>query len=222
LDDEPANRRKKKIIEDDIYDDIVLNNDLNLNFYKDRSKRTGYTSIMPCNHIARLLISIETKKVHHYHHQQQQPKKQKQQQNVTELAAELNYKSSQVSLNEKAIIDSKPVSFTAFALINEVSMIDARYKKGPIRFQLCVGNHGYGTGGAMNFSEEQVPIQLDPLMPVYLAIDKEKICMSLRFDVEDMRHFMLKNNYVFYALRTIVSFVFSLADCWLKIKLIQF
>ncbi len=101
-------------------------------------------------------------------------------------------------------------------------MIDARYKKGPIRFQLCVGNHGYGTGGAMNFSEEQVPIQLDPLMPVYLAIDKEKICMSLRFDVEDMRHFMLKNNYVFYALRTIVSFVFSLADCWLKIKLIQF
>ena len=107
-------------------------------------------------------------------------------------------------------------------------MIDARYKKGPIRFQLCVGNHGYGVlggagwdgswevpAGTMNFSEEQVPIQLDALMPVYLAIDKEKMCMSLRFEGEDMRHFMLKNNYLHYALRTIVSF--SL-ECCLMVK----
>ena len=44
---------------------------------------------MPCNHIARLLISIETKKIRRL----QQP-----QQNVAELTAELNYKSSQVEL----------------------------------------------------------------------------------------------------------------------------
>ncbi len=208
LDDEPANRRKKKIIEDNIYDDIVLNNDLNPNFYKERSKRTGYTSIMPCNHIGRLLISIETKKI-------QRHSQQKSEKDNIKLKAELTYKSSQASLTELSSGDTttelsavSTTSFTVFALIHEVSMIDARFKKGPVQFQLCVGNHGYQVGDnsrQMNFSEEHVPIQLDPLMPVYLAIDKEKICLSLKFYLEDMRHFMLKNNYLQYALRTIVS-----------------
>ena len=60
-----------------------------------------------------------------------------------------------------------------------------------------------------NFTEPQVPIQLDVQMPIYLAIDKEKMCISLRFTSEDIRHFMHKNNYVQSALRTIVSVVLT-------------
>ena len=105
--------------------------------------------------------------------------------------------------------------FVTFAIINDCSMIDARYKKGPISFQLCVGNHGeddvqssfFGCkkGSPCNFTEQQIPIQLDPFMPIYLATDKSKMCMTLKFPIDDLRPFLLKTNYVQSALRTIVS-----------------
>lgn len=62
LDDEPANLRKKKIIEDNLYDELFIDGNLNPNYYKERTKRSTYTSIMPCKPIARLLISIKSKK----------------------------------------------------------------------------------------------------------------------------------------------------------------
>ena len=182
-----------------------------MNFYKERSKRSTYTSLMTFRSVARLLISIDTIK-------------------VSELRAGANME--KLSLFDTKSFDSPKATskwnssaaamttkeFVAFAIISEVNMIDSRFRKGPISFQLCVGNNGYDNMDSgytvplfgsrktwpSNFSEPQTPVQFDAMSPIYLPYEKSKECLTLKFPIGDLRHFMLKSNYVQTVLRMIV------------------
>jgi hypothetical protein len=56
----------------------------------------------------------------------------------------------------------------------------------------------------VNFTDSQTPIQLENSMPIYLANEKSKKCMSLKFSLEDVRHIMFKTNFIYQALRKFV------------------
>ncbi len=98
--------------------------------------------------------------------------------------------------------------FVAFFIIDELSMIDSRLnQEGGLSFQLIVGKNGYETNDenqASNISKQENPIQLDSHMPVYLAFEKSKPCLSLKISIEDMRHYMFKSNFL---LRGLTKFV---------------
>lgn len=81
------------------------------------------------------------------------------------------------------------------------------------------GNHGYDNMNSgytvplfgtrktwpSNFSEPQTPIQFDTMSPIYLPSDKSKECLTLKFSISDLRHFLLMSNYVQTTLRMIVN-----------------
>lgn len=140
LDEEPANHRKKKNIEDNLFDDIIINQDLNVNFNKERAKRNTYTSLQPFRSVARLLISIETRKVSDLRAANQQENKKLNMFDGSPLNSTNLTSSDQLQWNPLMEAQTaKTDEFVAFAIISEVSMIDYRFKKGPISFQLCIG-----------------------------------------------------------------------------------
>ena len=109
----------------------------------------------------------------------------------------------------KSYLRSKSVihDFLVFCVINEVSMIDDRYKNGEMRFQLCIGKHGYDdvSNLSKNITEPTRPLQLMNTMPFYLPFEKLKPCLSLKFAIEDFRFIMFKNNFVSSKLNDFVS-----------------
>lgn len=103
--------------------------------------------------------------------------------------------------------------FTLFVLISDVYDIDARYQ-GDLSFQVCIGTHGYENLSKLdlsskhipsNFTLQQKPIRLGPKMPLYLAYDKSKPCLSLQFEMEDLTQYMYAKNFLLNSVKEMVN-----------------
>ena len=117
--------------------------------------------------------------------------------------------------------------FIVFFIIDEVSMIDSRLnQEGSLSFQLIVGKNGYKSDDEKhpsNISKQENPIQLDSHMPVYLAFEKSKPCLSLKISIEDMRHYMFKSNFLQRGLSKFVIIFFNNSHYFLNLyKLFNF
>lgn len=104
-------------------------------------------------------------------------------------------------------------TFTLFVMISEVYMIDSRYQ-GELSFQLCIGTNGYEPLNKIdlnsknlpsNFSKQQKPFKLGAKMPCYLAFDKSKPCLSLEFEIEDLRYYMYAKNFLQNSVKELVT-----------------
>lgn len=85
-------------------------------------------------------------------------------------------------------------------------MIDPRLYSTELSFRLCLGPYGYDARSSRtNLSKTQTPIRLGPRMPCYLSFDKAKPCLSLQFDIEDLRYFMYAKNYLINSVKELVK-----------------
>lgn len=88
-------------------------------------------------------------------------------------------------------------TFTLFAIISDAYMIDPRYNSSNLSFRLCLGPFGYSEKYALtNQSKAQTSIRLGPKMPCFLSFDKAKPCLSLQFEIEDLRYYMYCKNFL--------------------------
>ena len=121
--DQPENCRLKKTLNEQCGDDLLVHNNLNSSYYKIRSERNTYSSIRPNNFIARVYLSVETEDL----------SESNDLNNNNRNSAESN---DSISFNYQNFNEE----FVAYAVINEVSMIDPRFKNGQLKFQMTLGN----------------------------------------------------------------------------------
>lgn len=109
------------------------------------------------------------------------------------------------STNNSRQIQKK--TFVAFVMISEAYMIDPRYHTSSLSFRLCIGPNGYDVRSAaiINLTKSQTPIRLGPKMPCYLSIDKSKPCLTLQFEIEDLRYFMYCKNFLRNSVKELVN-----------------
>ena len=130
--------------------------------------------------VARMLLNIESTKYY-----------KKRSGTVTKL------KNVAEKLNSSRLYSK--TDFVLFACLTEVSMINNRFSKGLLSFRLTIGNFGYSNENAReneNYTVKTRPIQLSNDMPVYLAFEKTKPCLSVEFKLEDTSHVLYKINYI--------------------------
>lgn len=123
------------------------------------------------------------------------------------------FKESDKNLNESHKLEPMLSNeFIAFVILDEVYMIDPRFKDGQLSFQLCIGKHGYEASSCSkshtNMTEPQKPVQLGSIMPVYLPYEKAKKCLTLKFKFEDMRDSIYKYNFIQNSLKKFVIYFF--------------
>ncbi len=129
--DQPDNCRLKKNFNDQCSDDLLVRNNLNSNYYKLRSERNTYSSIRPNNFIARVYLSVETEDL--------------SESNDLCRSIQNNNNRNSTELNDSTSFGYQDFNeeFVAYAVINEVSMIDPRFKNGQLKFQMTLGKFKY-------------------------------------------------------------------------------
>ncbi len=98
------------------------------------------------------------------------------------------------------------VNYISFVMIDQITMIDSRYKNGDITIKLCMGINGYDSSiDKWNQTDSIKPVQFNKEEPIYLPLDKLKPCLSLNFSNQDMRHVLFKINFIQNTLKSIIE-----------------
>lgn len=96
--------------------------------------------------------------------------------------------------------------FITFAVLDQITMIDSRYKNGDISIKLCMGINGYDSLiDKWNQTESIKPVQFNKEEPIFLPFDKTKPCLSINFSNQDMRHVLYKMNIIENSVKLIVK-----------------
>lgn len=125
---EPNNKRIKRTFSSGTGDDDFSNSGSANNSNSHSSSRSSHDTYLPlvakgAFYVARLYMSI-------YSMSAARPS------SVLKESLQTNN-----SLSQELMINPREKRFVAFAIINEVTMIDSRYLNGELSFQLCIGSY---------------------------------------------------------------------------------
>ncbi len=96
--------------------------------------------------------------------------------------------------------------FISFVMLDQITMIDSRFKNGDISIKLCMGINGYDNSiDKWNQTDSIKPVQFSKEEPICLPFEKSKPCLCLNFSNQDMRHVLFKKNFIENSLKSIVK-----------------